>query len=48
MKPKDILLRFLIRCGEKGARNPSPRGCYEQAVPESLKMQVVAENTCAK
>lgn len=44
MGKKNMLLKLLIRYGEKSAHNPSPRGCYERAVPECLKSRVIAEN----
>lgn len=41
MNKKDMLKKLFLRFGEEGARNPSPRGCYEMPVPENLRKQVL-------
>lgn len=43
MNMKDVLKKLFLRSGEEGARNPSPRGCYEPPMPENLKLQVLAD-----
>ena len=42
MEKMSMLQKLFIKYGEDGARNPSPRGCYEPVVPEALKAQVLA------
>lgn len=44
MDKKTILQNLFARYGEEGARNPSPRGCYEPAVPDVLKRKILAES----
>ena len=43
MEIMTMLQRLFIKYGEDGARNPSPRGCYEPVVSEALKVRVLAE-----
>ena len=42
MEKMSMLQKLFIKYGEDGARNPSPRGCYEPVVPKALKAQVLA------
>ena len=42
---KTLLQKFLIRCGMEGAWSPSPGGCYEPTVPDSLKKKVLAQQS---
>ena len=42
---KTLLQKLLIRCGMEGAWSPSPRGCYELTVPDSLKKKVQARQS---
>ena len=44
MEKMSMLQKLFIKYGEEGARNPSPRGCYEPVVPETLKSQVLADH----